>query len=141
MYFPIPWQDQVNDAETGEEIQAGTPLSAGNLNQMAEGIMDNNIAINMMVPIVTSMLKNQTSEIHEVTLKNNASFPFNNSAQAIALDVVRSSNDYEVFAECKNDDGWTGDIIIYDKLINGFKVKFTGSAKTADIVLKVKGGY
>lgn len=33
-----------------------------------------------------------------------------------------------------------GDIIVYDKQVNGFKVKYTGSAASVDLKLYVQGG-
>ena len=36
--------------------------------------------------------------------------------------------------------GDVGDVLISDKLLNGFKVRFDGSAKSATVKLIIKGG-
>ena len=37
--------------------------------------------------------------------------------------------------------GFAGDIIVSEKLLNGFKVEYTGSAKTVTLKIYVKGGF
>ena len=44
MYQNKKWLDRVKDAETGEIIQEGTDLSAGNFNNMENGITDAHVA-------------------------------------------------------------------------------------------------
>ena len=36
--------------------------------------------------------------------------------------------------------GQLGEVEIYDKQLNGFKLKFTGSAKSVTVKYKVRGG-
>ena len=43
-------------------------------------------------------------------------------------------------AEIQGDTVNAGDIVVYDKQVNGFKVKFTGSAASVDLKLYVHGG-
>ena len=45
MYKSTKWLDKVADAETGELIQEGTDMSAGNFNNMERGISDVSIAL------------------------------------------------------------------------------------------------
>lgn len=45
MYKNTKWLDRVVDAETGEQIQEGTDLSAGNFNNMENGITDAHVAM------------------------------------------------------------------------------------------------
>lgn len=141
MFFPTDWKDQVTDESSGEVMQKGTDLSAANLNHLENGAYDANLATSLMTVQLASVERNLNVETHTVTLKNTKSFPFNNSIQTVALDAIRSNTSYEVTAECTNDTGWAGQIIISDKLINGFKVAYTGSAPTAEITLKIKGGF
>ena len=47
---------------------------------------------------------------------------------------------YTVTAEILSYNGLPGDVSIYDKQLNGFKVAFTGSATTVQIALIIKGG-
>ena len=44
MYNNTNWLDRVKDAETGEIIQEGTDQSAGNFNNMENGITDAHVA-------------------------------------------------------------------------------------------------
>lgn len=44
MYNNTKWLDRVKDAETGEIIQEGTDQSAGNFNNMENGITDAHVA-------------------------------------------------------------------------------------------------
>lgn len=45
MYNRTKWLDRVVDAETGELIQKGTDQSAGNFNNMENGITDAHVAL------------------------------------------------------------------------------------------------
>ena len=44
-YEKIGWLDHVQDIETGEVIQEGTPVSQVNMNHMDEGIFTNREAV------------------------------------------------------------------------------------------------
>ena len=44
-YEKIGWLDHVQDIETGEVIQEGTPVSQVNMNHMVEGIFTNREAV------------------------------------------------------------------------------------------------
>lgn len=44
-YEKIGWLDHVQDIETGEVIQEGTPVSQVNMNRMDEGIFTNREAV------------------------------------------------------------------------------------------------
>ena len=45
-YQKIGWLDHVEDVETGEVIQEGTPVSQTNMNHMDDGIFENREAVN-----------------------------------------------------------------------------------------------
>jgi hypothetical protein len=45
VYEKIGWLDHVQDIETGEVIQEGTPVSQVNMNHMDEGIFTNREAV------------------------------------------------------------------------------------------------
>ena len=49
MYNSTKWQDRVVDAESGELIQDGTDQSAGNFNNMENGISDVHVATALMM--------------------------------------------------------------------------------------------
>ena len=140
MYRNTHWIDEVKDQETEEVIQEGTPQSAGNFNNMEHGISDAHLAAALL--IIQGGLTAAQVEVEEktVTLSNSQSYPFNNSTQTIALSRVRNFTDYTVEAEITDHDGNVGDVRIFDRMLNGFKVAYDGSAKSATIKLRIKGG-
>ena len=44
MYTSTKWRDRIEDSETGELIQEGTKQSAGNFNNMEDGILDSHVS-------------------------------------------------------------------------------------------------
>ena len=140
MYRNTHWIDEVKDQETEEVIQEGTPQSAGHFNNMEGGISDAHLAAALL--IIQGGLTAAQVEVEEktVTLSNSQSYPFNNSTQTIALSTVRNFTDYTVEAEITDHDGNVGDVKIFDRMLNGFKVAYDGSAKTATVKLRIKGG-
>lgn len=140
MYDRTKWIDEVKDQDTGEIIQEGTDQSAGNFNNMENGISDASAAAAMLL-IAAGLLQQQAAvEKHVVTLTNTMSQPFNNSQQTISLDGTKDSTDYFVDVEIADHDGNVGDVKIYDKQVNGFKVKFEGGATSVTLILRVQGG-
>lgn len=140
MYRNTHWIDEVKDQETEEVIQEGTPQSAGNFNNMEGGISDAHLAAALLI-IQSGLTADQVAtEEKAVTLSNSQSYPFNNSTQTIALSRVRNFTDYTVEAEITAHDGNVGDVRIFDRMLNGFKVAYDGSAKSATIKLRIKGG-
>lgn len=140
MYRNTHWIDEVKDQETEEVIQEGTPQSAGNFNNMEGGISDAHLAAALLI-IQSGLTADQVAtEEKTVTLSNSQSYPFNNSTQTIALSRVRNFTDYTVEAEITAHDGNVGDVRIFDRMLNGFKVAYDGSAKSATIKLRIKGG-
>lgn len=140
MYRNTQWIDEVKDQDTEEVIQEGTPQSAGNFNNMEHGISDAHLAAALLI-IQSGLTADQVAtEEKAVTLSNSQSYPFNNSTQTIALSRVRNFTDYTVEAEITDHDGNVGDVRIFDRMLNGFKIAYDGSAKSATIKLRIKGG-
>ena len=140
MYRNTQWLDEVKDIDTGELIQEGTDQSAGHFNNMEHGISDAHLAAALLV-IQSSLTADQVAtEEKTVTLGNSQSYPFNNSTQTIALSTVRNFTDYTVEAEITDQEGNVGEVRIFDRMLNGFKVAYDGSAKTATVKLRIKGG-
>jgi len=78
-----------------------------------------------------------------VNLTNTEQYPFNNSKKTVALtnEQERVNTDYKVTVEASSvTGGFLEDVIITDKLVNGFKVEYTGSATSATLKLYVSGG-
>ena len=140
MYNRTKWLDHVKDVDTGEVIQQGTDLSARNFNNLEGGVSDANLAAAIMAIALGNINAGLTVEEITVTLTNTASYPFNNSKKTVSLTNTRSTTNYTVESEVVEHDGDVGNIIISDKLTNGFKVAYDGSARSATVMLKIKGG-
>lgn len=135
------WKDHVQDGE--EVIQQGTPQSATNWNNMEEGISANNAESAVILQQLMQhkrLLGDVEGEIGELTLFNSQEYPFNNSQETIALDRQRDTLNYRVYIELVSSEGSAGDIVVSDKQINGFKIKFTGSAAEVTVKYYVWGG-
>ena len=95
--------------------------------------------------------------IKDVELTNTLAYPFNNSKTTVALDAAedRHNTNYVVIAEVTNwgvtdgsaldsesvnNAGLAGNIVVSDKMTNGFKVEFTGSAGEVSLKLYIVGG-
>ena len=80
-------------------------------------------------------------ESGQLTLTNTTGYPFNSSAKSVALKIPREGSDYIVLGEVVSAVGNVGEIVVTDKLTNGFKIGYTGSATSAVIKFVVIGGY
>lgn len=140
MYNQTHWLDRYEDPTTHEVIEPGTPQSAGNFNNMENGIQDSAIAAALIMIGIGQLQVEDSVEEHTITLTNSKKYPFNNSKTSVALDVARVNKAYLVDVELGAHSGDVGDIKITDKLLNGFKVEFDGSATSATITLRIKGG-
>lgn len=140
MYNPTVWKDRVVDQDTGEVIQEGTNQSAGNFNNMETGILDDALAAAFITIAAAQIAADTAVEEKTVELTNTLSYPFNDSQKTVSLAATRTTTNYSVEAEVLEHSGDVGDIIISDKLINGFKVRFDGSATNAKLKLIIKGG-
>lgn len=130
--------------DPGEVIQQGTPLSAANFNDVDLGGIQG-----ILIGLLTAQSVNQLSQKVEglegeqivVTLTNTKSYPFNDSVQSVQLSKNRNTKDYSVAVEVlEKTGGGVGDIVVTDKLLNGFKVAFTGAASTVKANCIIRGG-
>lgn len=140
MYRRTFWLDKVVDADTGEQIQEGTDQSAGHFNNAEHGISDVNLAAALILISSSLTAEQVATEERTITLTNSQSYPFNDSTQTIALATARNFTDYTVEAEVLEHSGNVGDVRIFDRMLNGFKIAYDGSAKSATIKLRIKGG-
>ena len=87
-------------------------------------------------------LKDRTAVVSgTVALTNSQDYPFNNSIQTVAIANTRDNMDYVIdWVVTASSGGNVGDILISDKLLNGFKIEFTGSATSVTIKYLVVGG-
>lgn len=140
MYRRTFWLDKVEDVDTHEIIQEGTDQSAGHFNNAEHGISDVNLAAALILISSSLTAEQVATEERTITLTNSQSYPFNNSTQTIALATARNFTDYTVEAEVLDHSGNVGDVRIFDRMLNGFKIAYDGSAKSATIKLRIKGG-
>lgn len=136
-YVPTQWRDDAPG------IQDGTPIDETNLNNMENGINSGNLFAEYLAEVLFKTLKKMedlAGEVIVVTLTNTGDFYTNNSVKTIPLGTRRDTLDYIVTPEIQGDTTNVGDVVIYDKQTNGFKVKYTGSAASATIKLYVHGG-
>jgi hypothetical protein len=143
MYQETKWQDQIKDVNTGELIQEGTDQSAGNFNNLEHGVSDVHLAALILSVGMLPAIRANEVEVIEVTLKNTSkSIPFNNSTQSIALANKRDSANYDVEIQVveATGTGIVGVFDITDKMLNGFKLAYSGSAASVTVKLTIKGG-
>lgn len=129
----------------GKVVQQGTNMSAVNFNNLETGVFAANVTAAEAMQLIR-LLKDKAESLEgivlEATLTNTQKYPFNNSVKTLALGNanVRNTKDYTVIVEAEAVDGFVGDIVISDKMLNGFKVAFTGSASSVNIKCYVQGG-
>ncbi len=82
----------------------------------------------------------QDADTGTVTLTNTKPYPFNNSLTTAAFESPMDSCCYTVITEVTESSGEAGEIIVFGKAKNGFKLAFTGSATRAVIKYSVIGG-
>lgn len=136
-YEQTTWLDDVPD------IQDGTPVDEQNLNNIEGGVNSANLLGEFIAEVVKgqgSDIENVAGEIIEITLTNTDDSYFNDSVETVALDTSRNTLDYIVDVEIQGETVNVGDVIVYDKQVNGFKVKFTGTSESVDLKLYVHGG-
>lgn len=159
----LNWQDHVTQYENrytesrnddgsithnpieGEVLQEGTPQNGTNFNKMqAWAIQGTEMAA---LAIISAMhgkqaIEDLAGDVVEVTLSNGEAYPFNNSEKTLSLARKRNHKDYTVSADVMGySGGFPGDVVVADKLENGFKIAYTGSAKSVTLKVFVKGGF
>lgn len=155
---PYRFRETVNEDGTvdhqpahGQTLVEGTPQNADHFGKMEHGIMDAHVAAAIFQQYAMHSVKEKLED-HEdefaaetgtvvLTNTNTGFFAFNNSGQTVALQKVRKTLNYdlEIVVESYTG-GQLGNVIVYDKQLNGFKLKFEGSASNATIKYKVRGG-
>ena len=145
MYSRTNWRDHVVDQSTGEVIQQGTPVSAGNMNKQENGIFGSTETATVILQQMRQnerLLDYNVPEVGTVTLTNNQAYPFNNSQQTVAIKKTRNTLDYDVTVDVTSlpNRRIVGDILIRDKQTNGFKIEYTGSAPSVTVKYFIRGG-
>ena len=136
-YHKTPWVDDVPG------IQEGTPQDEYHFNNLETGTDGANLLAEFLTEVVfknQKRLDNVDGEVITRTLTNTKDFYFNNSVQTVAIASQRDTLDYRVDVEVQGDVVNVGDVVVFDKQQNGFKVKYTGSAPSVTVNLYVRGG-
>ena len=137
--------DTITLTPAGKIIQQGTNMAAVNFNNMETGIFAANVTAIEAIRMIMH-LQNKTEALEgvviEATLTNSKNYPFNDSLKTLALggENLRNNKNYTVIVEAEAADGFVGDIIVSDKMLNGFKISHTGSAKSVKVKCYVQGG-
>lgn len=131
----------------GEIIQQGTPQKASNFNNLEEGVISGNEMADYLAVTLAGTQRGLNAlkgEYGETTLTNTRTYPFNSTATSgttVTLATKRDTTDYTVDVEVTEETGGcAGLVTVYDKLTNGFKLRFDGSAKSIGVRYTVRGG-
>ena len=133
----------------GEVYVEGTPQDAEHFNNEEEGILDAHggallilAAMRQLGWRTDDLEKSTVQETGEVTLTNSLQYPFNNSKASVALVNSRDNLNYVVeIVKVEETGGLAGEVIVSERLVNGFKIEFTGSASSVKVTYAVIGGY
>ena len=125
-----------------------------NLGEDVEGVegdilivdQDGDLASKLIINVLRQhMWKNEDDalvcEEGTKTLTNTKRFPFNDSKASVSLAKTQKNTKYVIIAEPSTVAGNIGDINVSDRLTNGFKLAFTGSAKSVTVKYYVIGGF
>ena len=161
MYDWTKWLDHVTDpsntytihdngngtytiALTGTVMQQGTPQDQSHFNNMEEGIVDAHIAAALLLnfarqagwdkdDILTWIGKVNTVYVGTATLTNTEEFPFHSNPQSVSIGATLDNTHYEVQTKVTAFTGNVGEIVVSDKLTNGFKLACTGSTPSVSV--------
>lgn len=128
----------------GKTKQQGTPQNGTNFNTMDYAALEAMLMAsenNRKLLMVESTLGGIVGEKIQLTLTNTQQYPHNNSKKTVQLAASRNNMDYTVECEVVSvTGGAVGEFEFSDKLLNGFKIAFTGSAKSVVVNCYVRGG-
>lgn len=128
----------------GRIKQQGTPQNATNFNIMDLAAFEAMLMASensRCLRHVKDTLGGLSGDKIRVTLTNGLEYPHNSSLRTVQLPFTRNNVDYTVDCEVVSVTGGAiGDFEVRDKLVNGFKIAFTGSARTVTVDCYVRGG-
>ena len=90
-YEKIGWLDHVQDIETGEVIQEGTPVSQVNMNHMDEGIFTNREAVILHEAQIADAQK-EIKVLKDATLNNMVNNVFLINFNTVTSVAITSGN-------------------------------------------------
>jgi hypothetical protein len=137
-YYPIKWIDHVVDGD-GNVVQQGTPVSQKKLNRMESGIQTSlgpSVAVMMQTLQFVQKLNQEHEKMKKQKIKQGEITITEGNYTAVSLDgfVQYDAPGYQVMTEIvSGDPALIGNIRVYDKTSNGFKVEYSGSEDEATI--------
>lgn len=145
-YSPVEWEDRVLDQVSGEVLVEGTPVNEVNLNNIEAALLVAHLDAGSLAGHLAALMRSLLSELDKyknqrfvqgqatITSAGGTYFitsePFTTiSFPSTVLPELNAPN-YDVLVTpiAASDWGAIGQLIVYDKAQNGFKVKMTGSA-------------
>lgn len=138
-YFPTKWID--HEPTIG---QIGTPLNAENFNHVEGGVHSNSLNIAVLRQELLQQQRisqDMELEMGTITLSNGKMWPFNNSEQIVVFQKEKKSLNYRVHVEVLGEVPNVGEIRVYGKQLNGFKLAYTGSAPSVRFQYFAQGGF
>lgn len=145
-YEPLEWEDRVVDQVTGQVLVEGTPVNEVNLNNLESGMLLSHLDIGSLVGLLASYARHLGSEVDkfrrqrilqgQATITSSGGGYFRDTDPFVTVSLPSdtlpqiNSPNYTVLIEVVSASDWgkIGQLIVYDKAQNGFKVKMTGSA-------------
>lgn len=128
----------------GTVMQQGTPQDQSHFNNIEGGIVDAHAATALLLnfarqvgwqkdDILSWIGKVNTVYAGTTNLTNAEEFPFHSAPQSVSIGASLDNTYYDVQTRVTTFSGSVGDVEISDKLVNGFKLSYTGSASSATI--------
>ena len=128
----------------GTVMQQGTPQDQTRFNNIESGIVDAHAAADLLInfarqlgwtqdDILTWLGKVNTVYVGTATLTNSEEFPFHSAPQSVSIGATLDNAYYEVQTKVTSFTGNVGEVVVSDKLTNGFKLSCTGSAPSVAV--------
>lgn len=138
---------KTTDLPLGAAIQGtdtmlvNTETGAGQVPFSAAGeFFKNELKPTMQEEAADQISTQESAEKGSVTITNNQAYPFNVGTATVALATPRKNLDYITNVEIAAAVGNVQAIEVYDKQLNGFKIRYDGSATSVTIKYYVTGG-
>lgn len=147
-YNPTEWEDRVVDEATGDVLVEGTPVNEVNLNNLETGVMRALYDLGLANAETMTLARDLALELDKykrqrvlqgqdtISGANNNGY-FRDADPYVLVSISPddypqlNAPDYDVQLSVldASDFGAVGELIVYDKTQNGFKVRMTGSAE------------
>ena len=132
---------QVERLEAEDRFLADTTAGTGGI---AYGDVLEQVKGIELLPVMRSEASAQMSAANQfeagvTSITNARTYPFNGSFATVVLAAPRATLDYTVQVELESANGNVQGLEVYDKQLNGFKIRYDGSATTV-VKYYVTGG-